>query len=319
MRRGLIIEATTSPRLSMTLLRLAHLSDPHLTVPLGDVAWRDWLGKRAMSRLSWARGRRLLQQPEVLAAAAADIKAHIPDHWLVTGDITNFSLPLEFRNAATWLASLGGVDQVSVIPGNHDALVPLPFAEGWAHWLPWMQSDGTAHSTTPLPYLRVRNGVALLGLSSAVPTAPGLASGTLGATQLQWLATQLPLLKSQGLFRIVLLHHPPADGVVSARKALTDRAALRAVLKQHGAELVLHGHSRDARFDPLPGPQGLIASFGLPSISAIPNPKDEGARWHLLEIAQREDGWQLGVTVRALDASHRAFSTRAHYTLLIPN
>ena len=55
----------------MTLLRLAHLSDPHLTVPLDDVPASAWWNKRALSRLSWARGRRQLQQPELLAAAVA--------------------------------------------------------------------------------------------------------------------------------------------------------------------------------------------------------------------------------------------------------
>lgn len=299
----------------MTLLRLAHLSDPHLTVPLEGVAAREWLGKRTMSRLSWARGRKHLQRPEVLAAAIADIKAHAPDHLAITGDVTNFSLPVEFRAAAAWFATLGAPAEVSVIPGNHDALVPVPHADGWAHWQAQMQGDAEGDSL--LPYLRVRKGVALLGLSSAVPTAPGFASGSLGPVQLQWLAAQLQQLGTQHLFRIVMLHHPPADGVVPARKVLTDRAGLRAVLETHGAELVLHGHSRDARFDPLPGPKGLIASFGLPSISAIPNPKDEGARWHLLEIAKAENGWRLSVTVRVLDATQQGFVTAACYTLEI--
>ena len=301
----------------MTLLRLAHLSDPHLFTPLPPPTLGEWLSKRGLSRSSWMRVRQHLQRPEVLHAAVADIHAHAPDNLLITGDVTNFSLPTEFAAAAAWFATLGEPGNVSVIPGNHDALVPVPFTESWAHWLPWMQGDSPGALATPLPYVRVRGGVALIGLSSAVPTLPTFASGTLGPEQLQWLAAQLPLLTAQGLFRIVMLHHPPADGVVSARKVLTDRAALRAVLKAQGAELVLHGHSRDARFDPLPGPQGLIASFGLPSISAIPNPHDEGARWHLLEIARSDAGWRVKVTVRALDASHSGFATAARYTLEI--
>lgn len=299
----------------MSSLRLAHLSDTHLACPAGPVPASAWLGKRALSRLSWARGRKALQRPEVLAAAIADIRAQAPQHLVVTGDVTNFSLPEEFRAAARWLAALGGGDTVSVIPGNHDALVPVPWAEGLAHWQPWMQGD--APGTAPFPYLKVRQGVALIGLSSAVPTAPLLASGQLGAPQLQWLDAQLPALKARGLFRLVMLHHPPADGVVGARKALRDRDALRAVLRRHGAELVLHGHSRDARFDPLPGPVGLIASLGLPSISAIPNPKDEGARWHLMEITAQDGGWQLNVTVRVLDAARSGFETAGRYRLLI--
>jgi len=299
----------------MTLLRLAHFSDPHLGISLGPWLASPWLGKRSFSRLSWTRGRKALQRPEVLAAAIADIRTHAPQHIAITGDVTNFSLPAEFRAAAEWFSSLGDPATVSVIPGNHDALVPVPWANGLAHWQPWMSSDTPGLDV--FPTLRIRQGVALIGLSTAVPTAPLLASGSLDDAQLHWLASQLPLLKQQGLFRLVMLHHPPADGVVSARKALKNRAAFRAVLKQHGAELVLHGHSRDTRFDPLQGPQGLIASFGLPSISALPNPKDEGARWHLLEIEKQADSWQLGVKVRVLDAQRTGFETAGCYRLLI--
>ncbi len=72
-------------------------------------------------------------------------------------------------------------------------------------------------------------------------------------------------------------------------------------------------------FDPLPGPQGLITSFGLPSISAIPNPKDEGSRWHLLEISKAKSGWQLDVTVRVVEPTLKGFDTAARYTLDINN
>ena len=154
-----------------------------------------------------------------------------------------------------------------------------------------------------------------IGQSVVVENKTG-ASGTLGTAQLQWLAAQLPLLKSQGLFRIVLLHHPPADGVVSARKALTDRAALRAVLKQHGAELVLHGHSRDARFDPIRGPAGLVPVLGVPSISAIPNPKDEGARWNLFDLSRAGARWTIEVTARRWSPAAETFITAARYRLV---
>ena len=40
----------------------------------------------------------------------------------------------------------------------------------------------------------------------------------------------------------MLIHHPPLPGLSSWRKTLTDAKALAALLRQHGAELVLHGH-----------------------------------------------------------------------------
>lgn len=300
----------------MTLLRLAHCSDPHLhfAAPSSRLGER-WPSKRSLSRLSWARGRARLQSPQVLAMAMADLRAQAPDHVLVSGDLTNFSLPGEFENAARWLGGLGSAQTLSVIPGNHDALVPVPWAQGLSHWQDWMQGDAPA--TEPFPYLRVRRGVALIGLSSAIPTAPGLAGGRLGEAQLQRLETLLIELKARGLCRVITLHHPPADGVVSARKALWDRAQFRAVLARQGAELVLHGHSRDSRFDPLPGPAGLILNLGLPSVSALPNPKDEGSRWQLLEFGGEPGRWRLRVMVRAYNAASAAFEPAGAYSLTL--
>ncbi len=295
------------------MFRLAHFSDPHLHFAAPTPTMADRLSKRSLSRLSWARGRGDLQSPAVLAAAVADVQAHAPDHWLISGDITNFSLPGEFAAAARWLANLGDARDISVVPGNHDALVPVPIADGWDHWQPWMQGDDGA---TTFPYVRQRGEAALIGLSTAVPTAPGFASGRLGSAQLDALAQLLATFGKRGVARIVALHHPPADGVVKHRKALEDRAALRAVIAAHGAELLLHGHSRDARFDPIKGPQGLVPVLGVPSISAIPNPKDEGARWNLLGFARIDGRWTIEVTARRWNPAAQAFVDGGRYRLV---
>ena len=298
----------------MPAFRLAHCSDPHLAFESPWPGLPGLLSKRTLSRISWARGRRGLQRPELLAAAIADIRAQTPAHLLISGDITNFSLPGEFVAAAHWLERLGEPADVSVVPGNHDALVPMPWADSLAHWQPWFGIETTNQES--FPYLRrLADGIALIGLSSAIPTAPGFASGALGAAQLERLGHLLKRLGDEGTARIVALHHPPSDGVVRPRKALRDRAALRAVLAHSGAELVLHGHSRDARFDPVPGPQGLIPVLGVPSISAIPNPKDEGARWHLFEVSREGRRWVIDVTARRIRPTLDGFETAARYRL----
>ena len=294
------------------MFRLAHFSDPHLHFAAPPPRLGERFSKRSLSRLSWSRGRRELQSPQVLAAAVADVRAHAPDHWLISGDITNFSLPGEFVAAGHWLASLGDPHDVSVVPGNHDALVPVPLTDGWGHWQPWMTGDD---GRAAFPYLRVRGELALIGLSSAVPTTPGLASGRLGALQLEALAALLADLGARGLARVVALHHPPADGVVRRRKALDDRTALRAVIAEHGAELLLHGHSRDARFDPVAGPNGLVPVLGVPSISAIPNPKDEGGRWNLLGFERIDGRWMIEVTARRWNPAAQAFVAAGGYRL----
>lgn len=300
------------------MFRLAHFSDPHLHFAAAPPSLAERLSKRSLSRLSWARGRGGLQRPEILAAAIADVQAHAPDHWLCSGDITNFSLPGEFAAAGRWLASFASPETLSIVPGNHDALVPVPWADSWAHWQPWMCGDGGPgdSAASHFPYRRVRGEVAVIGLSSALPTPPGFASGRLGEAQLAALAELLQRSQAQGLARVVMLHHPPADGVVRARKALSDRAAFRAVIARVGAELIVHGHSRDARFDPIRGPAGLVPVLGVPSISALPNPKDEGARWNLIGIERAGERWTIEVTARRWLPAAAAFVTAAHYRIV---
>lgn len=113
----------------------------------------------------------------------------------------------------------------------------------------------------------MRGPVALVNLSSATPTALHLAQGTLGAAQIERARTLLREAGERGLYRIVLLHHPVAHGVVAGRKELTDAEALRAMLGDVGAELVLHGHAHEALMTRTAGPAGPIPILAVPAAS----------------------------------------------------
>jgi hypothetical protein len=52
-------------------------------------------------------------------------------------------------------------------------------------------------------------------------------------------------------------------------KRLIDAPMLRALLAEHGAELVLHGHNHEQQLMWLDGPSGRIPAVGVPSASAI--------------------------------------------------
>ena len=73
------------------------------------------------------------------------------------------------------------------------------------------------------PFLRRRGDVALIALSTALPTAPFLATGRLGTRQLARFAEMLD--QTSGLFRIVLIHHPPLSAVPAFLRRLIDGAA----------------------------------------------------------------------------------------------
>jgi 3',5'-cyclic AMP phosphodiesterase CpdA len=289
--------------LSGNPLRFAHLSDLHLPHE-PRLRLSEHFSKRQLSVWSWRR-RRAVQSPMVLEALQAELQAHRPDRILVTGDLTNFSLPAEFSAAAEWLGRLPG--PASVVPGNHDALVPVPEAEGWGKLERWSTAG-------EWPYVHRHGRASLIGLRSALPTAPLLASGRLGSAQCARLGRVLAQERAAGQLAILMLHHPVADGVVSARKALRDRRELRAVLREQGAALVLHGHARNARLDALPGPAGPIPCLCVPSSTALPNPHDEAARWHLLELPSVPSGWAR-VLVRQWSAEERRFTDAARYEL----
>lgn len=222
-------------------------------------------GKRLLAYLAWLRKRRRAV-PD--AALLADVAAAGADHIAITGDLTNLGLPDEFAAAREWMARLGPPGRLSVVPGNHDATLAMPFAQGVGQWRHWMAEGLPPPASAAFPFLRRRPPVALIGLSTAVPTLPGSAAGRLGAQQLASLPALLDETGREGLFRIILLHHPPAPGPGGRRKALSDGAALRATLARHGAELVLHGHHHAALRTEVPGPAGPIPVLGAPQALA---------------------------------------------------
>lgn len=289
-------------------LRLAHVSDLHLPFE-PELGWRQRLSKRQLSAWSWRR-RRELHQGAILDALAADLRGHALDHIVVTGDVTNFSLPAEFRQAAAWLEALAPAERISLVPGNHDALVAMPAGEALDLWRPWHRTGDEGW-----PFVHRVGGVSLVGVNSARPTAPLLARGHIGGAQLARLERVLVEEGAAGRVRIVLLHHPAAAGAVRWRKALGDGSALRAVLQRAGAELVLHGHARDARLDAIDGPREPIPCLCVPSSSALPNPSDEGARWHRLELL---DPARLAVEVRRWSVAAQAFVAAGGVTLCLP-
>lgn len=279
---------------------LAHLSDPHVP-PLPQPAWRELANKRFLGYLSWQRQRRRIHRREILDQITADLAAQGPDHTVITGDITNISLPAEFRQARQWLEELGAPAEVSLVPGNHDAYIDLPWAESWGHWAEYMQGDQTPVSTTragTFPFLRKRGPIALIGLSSAIATAPGLASGRMGAEQLHALERLLSDTKAQGLIRVVLLHHPPLAEAASGRKGLDDRKAFAEVIARSGAELVLHGHNHRFVNLTLPGPDPArpVPVIGVPSASALTYRDRPAAHYNLYRFYS--DGGERHLEIR---------------------
>jgi 3',5'-cyclic AMP phosphodiesterase CpdA len=268
------------------VFRFGHLSDLHAT-PVAPRALSDLLGKRFFGWLSWQLRRRRAYRPEVLAALLEDLSAVAPDEVVVTGDLTNVALPGEFDAARTWLERIGRPERVFVIPGNHDAYVPIGPAASLDKWSPYTASDPDVPvAAGGYPSLRRRGPVAFVGVNSAHPTAPFLAKGTVGEAQRQRLEERLAALGEAGACRVVLIHHPICDGATSRRRSLTDAAEVRAVLRRAGAELVLHGHNHRTQHFEVAGPEGPIPVVCVRSSSYDGKNLAKRAQYHVYEVAE---------------------------------
>lgn len=286
------------------MFTLAHLSDPHLPMPPARAT--QLLNKRITGYYNWWRHRVHLHVPEALAGIVADIKARAPDHVALTGDLVNVSLPQEFTRAADWLAAFDRPDRLTVIPGNHDVYVSLPWDQGVGRWGPYMASDGQPGPSglDAFPTLRRRGDVVLIGLSSGVPKPPFFATGDLGAAQIARAEELLAETGRQGLCRIVLIHHPPLFGQ-SRFKRLVDTAAFQAMVRRVGCEAILHGHNHISEIARIAGPAGPVPVLGVTSASAAPDSKYGRARYHLIRIDRAVQGWRLEVELRALASDGR--------------
>ncbi len=286
---------------------LAHLSDPHLG-PLPEASARELMGKRVTGYLNWKR-RKNIHNMGVLERLVADLRAQKPDHVMMTGDALNLGLRAEFAPAADWMRTLGDPDSVSFVPGNHDAYVrecvPV-LAETFA---PWMSGDARPDGAEPAqawPYVRERGDLAMIGVNSAVPTALFLASGEIGAAQLDRLGRTLDAARERGLMRVVMIHHPPWRGGARFGRGLRDAAAFERVIADHGAELIVHGHNHRSFAALLPARGRLAPVVGVASASAVPGSPRHQAAYHLYRVEKSRGGWTIDARIRGIAAGSAA-------------
>ena len=288
------------------MFRLAHVTDPHFRgfAGLGPGALA---GKRALGLLNLAVNRVRKFKMALLEELRLDLRTQAPDHLALTGDLSNLALEGEWRAALAWIDLCGlPPESISVIPGNHDAYVASAVETRAFERLfaPYMTSDLPREpGGADYPYVQLREGIALVGVTSSVATGDFGAWGRIGEAQLARLETLLSAPELRERTRVVMIHHPPVMQKGGEQRNLRDREAVAAVLARAGAELVLHGHDhRDERVD-LPGPGGRpIPIIGAGSASYGGRP-ERRARWNLYEI----DGRRITLTTRAHDEAADAF------------
>jgi len=229
-------------------VRLAHLSDVHVTAP--GCAWRpeDWLNKRLAAWVNLrvlGRGFRFRQAEEVLAALRAELQADPPDRVVFSGDATAMGFEQEMARAAALL----GVGELAglAVPGNHDYCTRSAMLSGAfeRHFAPWQAGERVGPEV--YPFAQRAGGLWLVAVNSATANRWAWdARGRVGRDQLARLAQLLDRL--DGGPRVLVTHYPVA--LASGRRerrvrGLRDLGDLVEVAAQGGACLWLHGHRHD--------------------------------------------------------------------------
>ncbi len=281
------------------MFRLAHISDPHLG-PLPKVTPGQLASKRITGYVNWRLGRHRNHRSGAIVEIVRDIATQDPAHIAVSGDLINLGLESEMEQAREWLQELGSHDSVSVVPGNHDAYVPGAFERLCQIWRPWVQGDDGALHPDPFPYMRIRDRVAIIGVSSARPTAPFMATGFFRHHQAIALGELLEEAGRAGLCRVIMIHHPPFEKATAFYKRLVGIGQFQKVIREFGAELILHGHTHLPTLSWIKSEDKNVPIVGVSAGGQATGGLMPPAQANLFDIEGAPGDWQITLARRGL-------------------
>jgi 3',5'-cyclic AMP phosphodiesterase CpdA len=287
-------------------LRLAHLTDPHLT-SLSGVSFRDLRRKEFIGFQSWARRRRRLHLRDRLDVLTTALLTHEPDLICITGDLVHIGLAREHDEALRWLETLGGPERVVIVPGNHDLYTHKSWPTAAARWREWLHLDHPPlHPHDHYPISLNVDAVQVILANSALPMPWFSAQGELGAAQRNALADLLtPSVDPSP--RVLLLHHPPErarEAGVPTRKALRDADTAANTLQQ--ADLILHGHTHHNR----------VRRYGRARVFSTASASAADASFRIFDLTRSALGtWQIDAALFSLSKERMVESGRENWLL----
>jgi 3',5'-cyclic AMP phosphodiesterase CpdA len=234
-------------------MRVLHLSDVHVDIPLSAMPWREMWNKRLLGigNLELRRRAHFAQAREKLDALAQLAHAEHVDLVICTGDYT--ALGTEPEIAAARGAIRGLVEASSgfvTVPGNHDIYLPRSVADGRfeRHFGDLLRSDlpdACVDGVWPLVRLCGEH-VAVIAVNSARHNPqPWRSSGRIPDAQLGALVRLLGDPRIRDRFVFVITHYAPrrADGTPDRRShGLENADAFLAACGGIVRGAVLHGH-----------------------------------------------------------------------------
>lgn len=161
--------------------------------------------------------------PSLATRVVDEVNELAPDALIVTGDLADMGFRQEFK-VAQRLISRMDVENVMVLPGNHDAR-----NVGDTHF-----EEFFGERSTELMF----KGVHVLGLDSS---EPDLDNGRVGRHQYRWIENKF---SDPSEFKLVALHHHllPVPGTGRERNIVYDAGDFLQVLTGSGCDMVMCGH-----------------------------------------------------------------------------
>jgi 3',5'-cyclic AMP phosphodiesterase CpdA len=234
-------------------MRVLHLSDVHVDIPLSAMPWREMWNKRFLGagNLELRRRSHFAQAREKLDALAQLARDERVDLVICTGDYTALGTELEIAAARGAISRLTEMPLGFVtVPGNHDLYLPRSVVDGRfeRHFGDLMRSDlPDACVDGVWPIVRLcGEKVAVIAVNSARPNPqPWRSSGRIPDAQLDALTRLLDDPRLRDRFIFVITHYAPrrADGSPDRwSHGLENADAFLAACGGIGRGAVLHGH-----------------------------------------------------------------------------
>ncbi|RCL03566.1 MAG: putative phosphohydrolase [Candidatus Tokpelaia sp. JSC161] len=275
------------------MFRLIHISDLHLA-PLPRFSLIDLMGKSLIGYMNWHFHRKYKMEEGTLCLLLNDIYKRDPSHLAISGDIVNLSSYSEFVQAWKKIRELGDTRDVSLVFGNHDVYVCGALRKACRIFSPWITDNEVTKNF--FPYMRVRGEVVIIGISSAMVTPPFFSFGYFSVRQEKKMEVLLKKAEALGLFRIVMIHHPPLYGL-EWHKRLWGIKRFQRVVGENGAELILHGHTHLPTLFFMAGKNARVPVVGVSSASQSFGKERPPAGYNLFEITRKGGkNWECSLT-----------------------
>ena len=224
----------------------------------------------------------------ILEALVEDLSSVDLDHVLVTGDLTNLALESEFARARGLLEPIALYERLSIVPGNHDIYTRGSERDqrferyfGDLMWPPEMTASERTY-----PWYKNVAGVAVVGLCSARPRLPFIATGEIGREQLERLEELGQRHHFASRFTIAMVHHNLHERTTrkNLMHGLNDRRELLDLCQSLGVNMVLHGHTHVAHaFN-----HGPVRVIGCGSSTWKSEHPDHVARYNIYQVTEGE-------------------------------